>query len=352
VGWVWKWRHPNLLVKEAERLERIEIPVYRSTGGPIFKTLLSDACRMDCRYCPLSRYCRRMRSFWDKSKLVKVFLEAYRRGLVKGLFLSSGLYGDPDRVVEDMLDVVEELRRRGYKGYIHVRLMPGTSPSLIRRAAELADRIGLNLEAPSPSHFSDIAPSKGSWSLDILSRLLYARRVTKDWRRVDTQLVVGASGESDLEILRLVEMLAEQGVRIVHFSPYTPYRGTPLAERLRKPTPSWRTRQLYEARILISQYGFKLEDLEPLIGEDGNLPPLHSTLKEEVARLHPEWFPLDPNTASYRELVRVPGIGPRRAKKIILARENGNLTLKLLRQIVGNGWRKAQRYLDLSAVRG
>jgi predicted DNA-binding helix-hairpin-helix protein len=352
VGWVWKWRYPSILVEEAERLERVEVPVYRSSGGPIFKTLLSNACRMDCRYCPLARYCRRGRSFWERAKLVRVFLEAYRRGLVRGLFLSSGLYGDPDRVVEDMLEIVEELRRRGYRGYIHVRLMPGTSPHLVRRAAELADRIGLNLEAPSPSHFSEIAPSKGSWSLDILSRLLYARRVAGGWRRVDTQLVVGASGENDYEILRLVETLAGQGVRIVHFSPYTPYPGTLLAEKLRRPTPMWRVRQLYEARMLIAHYGFRLRDVQPLLDEHGNMPPLRETVKEALARLHPEWYPVDPNSASYWELVRVPGIGPRRARRILQARGEGRLNLKTLRRIVGAGWRKAQRYLDLSALRG
>lgn len=352
MGWPWKWRYPSMLVEEAERLERVELPVYRSSGGPIFKTLLSSACRMDCRYCPLSRFCRRRREVWDRGKLVRVFLEAYRRGLVRGLFLSSGLYGDPDRVVEDMLDVVERLRRSGYRGYIHVRLMPGVSSSLVRRALELADRVGLNLEAPSPSYFQEIAPSKGSWSLDLLSRLLYAAHLAGDGRRVDTQLVVGAAGESDKDILRLVEMLSRQGVEVIHFSPYTPYPGTPLAEKVRKPTPLWRVRQLYEARILITRYGFRARDFSVLLDDSGFMPPLRGRVKEELARRHPEWFPVNPVSASMWELVRVPGIGPRRARRILRAREEGSLTLQRLREIVGSGWRKAQRYLDLSGLRG
>ncbi len=354
VAWYWKWRRPSVLVETAEKLERVEIPVYRSTGGPIFKTLLSSACRMDCRYCPLARFCRSPRERWEPRKLVKAFIEAYSRGLVKGLFISSGLYGDPDRVVEDMLSVVEELRRQGYRGFIHVRLMPGTSSSLVREALRLADRVGLNLETISPSAFNEVAPSKGSWSLDLYSKLLYAARVAGNPRRVDTQLVVGMVGESDYEILRLVEVLTSEGVGRIHFSPYTPIPGTPLAERVRRQTPMWRVRLLYEAWTLISSYGYSLREIEPILDDRGFLKPLTGSLKEEIARIHPEWFPVDPETASLKELLRVPGIGPRTARKIIELRNRGvKLTVNVLRKTVGlSRWRKASKYLDLKASSG
>ncbi|ABM80668.1 conserved archaeal protein [Hyperthermus butylicus DSM 5456] len=268
------------------------------------------------------------------------------------MFLSSGFYGDPERVVEDLLSVVWELRRRGYSGYIHVRLMPGTPPSLIREALRLADRVGLNLEAPSPTQFAEIAPSKGSWSLDLLSKLLYAARVAGSPQRVDTQLVVGASGESDLDILRLAEGLAASGVGIMHFSPYTPVPGTPLAEKIRRPTPMWRIRQLYEAWMLLSRYGFKLGDFEPLLDEQGNIPPDTARLKDRLAWAHPEWYPVDPTTAKFRELLRVPGIGPRTARRIVEFREKGELTLERLRNILGPRWKRAQRYLDTSKLSG
>ena len=351
MAWQWKWREPSILIRGAESFERIEIPVYRSTGGPIFKTLLSSGCRMDCRYCPFAYFCKVRRTAWRPDKLVRVFLQAYREGLVKGLFLSSALYGDPERVSSDIIEVAERLRRAGYRGYIHLRLMPGTPSSLIRRALELADRVGINLEAPSPSAFQEIAPSKGSWSLDIYSKLLYATRIARDSKRVDTQLVLGASGESDEEVLRLVETLVARGIGIIHFSPYTPVPGTPLAEK-RRATPLWRAHQLYEALVLIRDYSFTLRDIEPALTEHGFLPPLRTRLKEHIAQLHPEWFPVDPLAASRRELVRVPGIGPATANEIIRARSKGRLSLELLRKLLGPRWRKAQRYLDLSSLRG
>lgn len=347
MAWWWKWSRPSILVEGAERYERVEIPVYRSSGGPVFKTLLSSGCRMDCRYCPFAHGVPVAREAWSPGKLVRVFLEAYRRGWVRGLFLSSGLYADPERVSEDLVSVAWELRRRGYRGYLHLRLMPGTPLWLVREALRVADRVGLNLEAPGPSRLAEIAPSKGSWSLDLLSRLLYAAHAAGDPRRVDTQLVVGASGESDWEILQLAENLSREGVGVMHFSPYTPVPGTPLA-RVRRATPAWRSRQLYEAWTLISRYGFTLRDIEPLLDDDGNLPPSTRPLKERLAEAHPEWFPVDPWTAPLRELLRVPGIGPARARRLLDAREKGVLDAATLRRILGPGWRRAQRYLDLS----
>ncbi len=345
--WLHKWRSQHILVEIANRFERVEIPVYRSAGGPLFKTLLSSACRMDCRYCPLSTYCRIPRHVWDRRKLVRVFLEAYRKGIVRGLFLSSSLYGDPERVVEDMIEVVEELRRKGYKGYIHLRLMPGTPPHLIRYAAKIATRIGLNLEAPTPSHFVEIAPSKGGWSTDLLAKLLYAARVAGNPDRVDTQLVVGASGETDREILALVESLTGNGVGKIHFSPYIPIPGTPLAAKRRRGTPKWRSRLLYEAWALIRFYGFTLKDIEPVLDDKGMLPKTLRRLKDVIAEAHPEWFPVDVNNASLRELLRVPGIGIRRARRILeVRRVKGRLKPDDVRKIVGlSAWRKAVKYL-------
>ncbi|BEP17739.1 putative DNA modification/repair radical SAM protein [Pyrofollis japonicus] len=350
MAWEWKWSKHTILFKGAESFEQTEAPVYHSTGGPLFKTLLSSGCRMDCRYCPFARFCRIARERWDREKLVKAFLTAYEEGIVRGLFLSSALYGDPERVTTDIIEVAEELRRRGYNGYIHLRLMPGTPSQLVKRALEVADRVGINLEAPNPSAFSEIAPSKGSWSLDIYSKLLYAARIAKSAKRVDTQLVLGASDETDTEVLSLIEVLVSNGIGIVHFSPYTPIPGTPLAEKKKKPTPLWRTKQLYEALVLIRDYGFRLKDIKPLIREDGNMPRLGKSLKESIAELHPGWFPVDIATAGQQELLRVPGIGPRSARAIIKLRRSGQkLDVFTLQKILGpQRLRKALPFLDLS----
>ncbi len=336
----WKWRSERL------RLEDLEVvaPVYESSGGRLFKVLLSTACRMDCLYCPLRASCRLYeRRRWEPRVLVETALRLYREGRVTGVFISSGLYGDPERVSSEIVEVARLLREKGYRGYLHIRLMPGTPPSLIREAVSLADRLGVNLEAPTPSAFEEIAPSKGSWSLDILSKLAYAAGLGG---RVDSQLVVGAAGETDEEHVRLMSVAAGLGVEQLHYSPYTPIPGTPLAEK-RGAAPAWRARLLYQAWSLIRDYRYKPEWLLELLDERGMLPRVRD-LKEELARRHPEWYPVDPWEASIEELLRVPGIGPRTARRIARLRAEARLTLEELRKTLGARWVKAAAYLDLS----
>jgi len=342
-----KWRSIRLRLDAGDE---VEAPVYSSTGGRLFKALYSTGCRMDCRYCPFAVFCRRSRSYWGRERLARAFLAAWRRGLVGGLFLSSGLYRDPEDVTLELVETAEELRRRGYRGYLHLKLMPGAPGWLIRRALEAADRVSLNLEAASPAAFSEIAPSKGSWGLDLYSRLLLAADYAADPRRVSTQLVVGAAEESDRELIRLTWLLHRAGVGVVHYSPYTPVPGTPLAEK-RPPTPPERTGLLYEASRLIRGYGFAPEDFEPLLGGDGMLqaPPPGASLKEALARSHPDWFPVDPEEAGLQELLRVPGIGPKAAREILRARSQGRrLTPWLLARILGpSRFRRAAPFLGL-----
>ena len=341
-----KWRRRRIQVME----EEVETPIYESTGGPLFKTLLSSGCRMDCRYCPFSTHCRAMaRRIWSPEKLIRAFLEARRRGMVRGLFLSSGINRDPEEVSLTLVETVEELRRRGYRGYVNLRLMPGTPGWLIRRALQVADRVGLNLEAPSASGFSEIAPSKGSWSSDLYARLLLAAEYARSPGRVTTQFVVGGDWGSDRELLRVTEALHGSGIGVIHYSPFTPIPGTPLAEKRVPPAPRWRVRLLYEASRLIRDYGYRLHDIEPLLDEEGMLRRTRGSLKEAVARAHPEWFPVDPQEASMEELLRVPGIGPRSAEKIIRAREGGaRVTPHLLASILGPPrLRRAAPYLAL-----
>jgi predicted DNA-binding helix-hairpin-helix protein len=304
---------------------------------------------MDCAYCPFAVYCRRARETWRPEKLIRVFLESYRRGLVRGLFLSSGLNRDPEEVSLALVETVEALRRRGYRGYVNLRLMPGTPGWLIRRALEVADRVGINLEAPGGDAFAEIAPSKGSWSLDLYSRLLLAADYARSPGRVTTQFVVGSAGETDWELVKTTWALHRAGVGVVHYSPFTPVPGTRLAERGAAPAPEWRTRLLYEASRLLRDYGLRPRDLEPVLGDDGMFPRLRGSLKEAVAAVHPEWFPVDPEAAPPGELARVPGIGPRSARRIVEVRERGErITPWLLARILGPArFRRAAPYLAL-----
>jgi len=339
-----KWRRLRIGVAAGEE---VEAPTYRAAGGPLLKILYSSGCRMDCMYCPFAVFCRRGRSVWSREKLVRTVLAARGRR-VQGVFLSSGLHRDPEDVTMELVEVAEELRRRGYQGYIHVKVMPGTPGWLVKRALEPADRVSLNLETPAAHYFAEIAPSKGSWARDLYQRLLLAADYARSPGRVSTQFVVGAAAESDQELLRLTWVLHRAGVGTVHYSPYVPVPGTPLAEK-RRPTPPSRTGALYEASRLLRDYGFKPGDFEPLLDDAGMLRVRASaSLKEELARSHAEWFPVNVETASRQELLRVPGIGPTAASRILEARRKGvRITPWLLARILGaRRFRRAAPYLE------
>ena len=352
VAWYWKWRHEVVELKLVDKVERIEAPVYKSVGGPIFKIAITTACRMDCLYCPFRAGSSGARIFWQPEKLVRVFMTLYRHGVVKGIFLTSGYYSDSDRIVEQMLEVVEKLRKIGYKGYVHVRLMPGTSKHLIREALRLCDRVGINVEAPSKHHFSEIAPSKGDWRHDIIDRLVYAASIAGKPDKVDTQFVVGASGESDREILETSYWLIGRGIGRLHYSPYTPIPGTPLA-RKRPPTQYDRVYRLYQAWSLMRYYGYSLDRIKLALREDGMLVKTRDLKRVIAERLGiGREYRVDPLEAKLEELLLVPGIGPQTAHRIVEMREKGRLTLDVLRRILGGRWRKAVRYLDLTRLPG
>ncbi|HIP85703.1 MAG TPA: radical SAM protein [Pyrodictium sp.] len=352
MAWNWKWRREVVELNLVDKIERIEAPVYRSTGGPIFKVAIATACRMDCLYCPFRVGSNCARIFWKPEKLVRVFISLYRHRVVRGIFLTSGYFSDPDRVVEQMLEVVEKLRKIGYKGYVHVRLMPGTSKHLVRETLRLCDRVGLNVEAPSKQHFSEIAPSKGDWRRDIVDRLIYAASIAGKPDRIDTQFVVGASGESDEDILETSYWLVHKGVGRLHYSPYTPISGTPLAEK-KPPTPQDRVYRLYQAWSLMRYYGFDLNFIKLALQENGMLTRTRDLKRVVAERLGiGREHRIDPLEARVEELLLVPGIGPQTARRIVRIREKGSLTVDVLRKILGGRWRKAVKYLDLSRLPG
>ncbi len=346
-----KWR---VLVMGAE-YDRAEAPIYESSFRgrrvALFKTLLASSCKMDCLYCPFRRGRRGVeRRKWRPDKLVDVFLELYRKGVVRGLFLSSGFYGDPDAIVEEEIEVAEKLREKGYTGYIHLRLMPGTSWWYLKQAVRVANRVGINVEAVDASAFQEYAPSKGDWRRDILYRLEYIVREAR-WGRasVDTQLVAGLAGETDLEILRLVWRLYRAlGIGRIHFSAFTPMKGTPLEGR--EPVPAWREMRLYQVAELVRSYGFSLKELRTILDDNDMLPNMDP--KEAYARANPDLYPVDVNHAPLEDLLRVPGIGPSTAELIVRIRRQRRITAATLMKILGpSRARKILRYVDTGEAR-
>ncbi|MCS6887822.1 MAG: radical SAM protein [Chloroflexus sp.] len=297
----------------------------RSAGGSIrlFKVLQTNACRYSCPYCFTSCAIRRRRTTFKPDELATTFVHLHRQRQAEGLFLSSGIVPDADATMERMLATVERLRlRAGFRGYIHLKLIPGARFEYIERAVALADRVSLNLEAPNPDRLRVLAPEK-EFAEAMWQRLAWARQVIEQRRAaglpaarsITTQFVVGAAGESDAELLHTVAY-AQQTIQLgrSYFSAFHPIERSPFSD-LPAEDPI-RAARLYQAEAMLREYGFSVAELP--FDEQGNLPR-DCTPKQAwaVRHLHE---PVEVNTASLQQLLRVPGIGPRSAARIIAVR--------------------------------
>ncbi len=302
----------------------------------LLKVLLSNACRNDCYYCAnrASRDFRRVG--FTPEELAWAFDQMQRKGLVQGLFLSSGVGGDASRTMDCMIATVELVRRKyAFSGYVHLKLLPGASYAHVERAVQLATRVSLNLEAPNPERLARIAPSK-DFAENLLQPMYWAKEIIENSDRrlapagQTTQFVVGAADESDREILSITARLYQEiGLARAYFSAFQPIVDTPLEGHL--PTPLLREHRLYQSDFLLRKYNFAFGDL--IFDEEGNLPS-EADPKFMWALHHPERFPVEVNRASKEELLRVPGIGPRSATRIVRLRRRGTFrTLADLKKI-------------------
>ena len=306
----------------------------------LLKTLLSSACERDCFYCPFRAGRDFRRATFTPEDFADAFLQLHRARLVGGLFLSSGVFGGGVHTQDRLLAAAEILRRkRGYRGYLHLKLMPGAQREQVEAAMRLADRVSVNLEAPNAARLRRLAPRKEfaaelarllDWVEEIRRREDPQRAWLGRWPSSVTQFVVGAAGESDAELLTVTERLYRQaGLKRAYFSAFRPIADTPL-ENL-PPAPLARQTRLYQASFLLRDYGFSLEDLP--FDPDGNLP-LERDPKQVWAEAHLRAAPVEINTAGRRELLRVPGIGPKSAEAILAARRETRLrALSQLRKL-------------------
>ncbi len=294
-------------------------------GGTIklLKTLLSSYCERNCRYCPFRSQRDLRRAAFTPDEFAKLFDSLYRSRFVEGIFLSSSIFNGSIYTQDKLLDTANILRKRyGFDGYLHLKIMPGAEQAQIEEAMRLADRLSVNLEAPHPDALSRLAPEK-DYHTELLKPLQWIQHIRQNtspsqawkgrWPSSTSQFVVGAAGESDLDILSATTFLQDTcRVSRTYYSSFTPYPDTPL-ENL-APSPPRREFRLYQAFFLLRDYGFDLEELP--YRPDGNLPseidPKLSWAEENL--LHK---PLEINHATRRELLRVPGIGPTRAAKIL-----------------------------------
>lgn len=302
----------------------------RPGGGSVclFKVLLTNICKNDCAYCVNQVGRDRPRTSFQPEELARLFIDLHQRKMAQGLFLSSGIAGDATRTMESMLKTVEIIRRRyRFEGYVHLKILPGARFDCVETACRLADRVSVNMEAPTAERLARLS-SKKDIHRDILERMRWVKKLASEYQGLapsgqTTQFVVGAAGETDRELLTTVQSLyREVGLRRAYFSAFHPVSNSPLEGRA--PTPPRREHRLYQADWLVRIYGFAPGEIEMALDSTGNLA-LGRDPKLVIARKQPWLFPVNVNTASYQELLRVPGIGPVSAQRIVEARTLGTI---------------------------
>ena len=344
--------HPRTLVGIAAT----SLPGGGSTN--LMRVMQTNACSLSCGYCPTFCGGRVRRATLAPEETAAVFMQAHRAGRADGLFLTSGVPGRPHRATDRMLATLDVLRRReGFRGYVHLKLLPGAEPAQVEEAARLATRISVNLEAPRAHQVRALAREK-DLEADLLPKLEQAGRLLRV-RRLErrpgalpsagttTQFVVGAAGERDCEILEVVARLEGSGLlHHAHFSAFQPVVGTPL-EGLAA-TPATRELRLYQAERLLRQYGFRFAELP--FDADGSLSLDHDP-KTAWALAHPECFPVEVTCAPRELLVRVPGIGPLAAARLVTGRRAAALRGLADLARLGIDTRRAGHYLALRGRR-
>ena len=303
----------------------------------LLKVLMTNSCVYDCRYCVNRRSNDTRRAAFTPKELAELTIQFYRRNYIEGLFLSSGVLRSPDYTTEQIIESLRILREDyGFNGYIHAKAIPGTSPELVYRLGLLADRLSVNIELPSEQGLRSLAPDKSR------SAILRPMGLIRDQARQSkseltkykhapafapagqsTQLIVGATQDTDRHILHLTESLyAKYRLKRVFYSAYVPIVESSLLPSLDTKPPLLREHRLYQADWLLRFYGFRAEELL-----DEQHPDFNPRIDPKCfwAICHPEQFPVEIMRAEYKTLLRVPGIGPVSARRIVSARRVSHL---------------------------
>ena len=303
---------------------------------PILKTMVTTACERNCNYCPFrAGRGKTKRVTFKPDELAAGFDTLQRAGQVRGMFLSSGIIKGSVTTQDKIIDTAEIVRRRyGYRGYLHLKIMPGIEHDQLYRLMQLADRVSVNLEGPSETRLRALAPKK-DWGVELVPMLQMAEQIRRNHPEqrlasTVTQFVVGAVGDTDVEVLGLTQRLyKDQGLKRTYFSSFSPVVDTPF-ENLPASDPM-REFRLYQASFLLRDYGWDMEDI--LFQEAGNLN-LTVDPKRAWADAYLRHAPVDLMTAEREQLLRVPGIGPKGADAILRARLQHRLTdLSQLRRL-------------------
>ena len=322
----------------------------------LLKIMLTNNCIFDCAYCINRRSNDIRRATLTVQELVDLTLGFYRRNYIEGLFLSSGIIKNPDYTMERMVRVVKELRTvHRYNGYIHMKSIPGASRALVNEAGLYADRLSVNIEIPKEQNLRMLAPEKDHQSIfkpmfyiqqgvlasaDERKRFRHAPRFAPAGQ--STQVIIGATDESDKEILRLSTALYQRpSMKRVYYSGYIPVNAYDTRLPALKQAPLVRENRLYQADWLMRFYGFQAGEIA-----DDAYPNLDLEIDPKLAWAlrHPKVFPVDVNQADHAMILRVPGIGTKSAGLIIASRRYGRITSPALAKM-GVVMKKARYFI-------
>ena len=311
----------------------------------LLKVLMSNNCIYNCKYCVNRKSNDVARATFTPAELAELTIQFYRRNYIEGLFLSSGVLHSPDYTSERMAEALELLRyKHHFWGYIHAKVIPGTAPELVRKLGLLADRISVNVELPSEVSLSTLAPDKKRKAIFVPMAQI-TQEITANTTEIvqykkapafapggqATQMIIGASPETDYSIIKLASGLYDKyGLKRVFYSAYIPAVEDKLLPAIDTKPPLLREHRLYQADWLMRQYYFDVDEI--LSDEAPNFNPyLDPKCNWAVNNLH--FFPVDVNKAEFEELLRVPGIGPISAKRIVIARRHSRLGMAELKRI-------------------
>ncbi len=325
----------------------------------LLKVLFTNSCIYNCKYCVNRCSNDTPRAAFTPRELAELTIAFYRRNYIEGLFLSSGILRSPDYTCEQLIETLRLLRQEyHFGGYIHVKAIPGADSALITRLGLLADRMSVNIELPSESGLQKLAPNKTKSSI-LKPMGLISGRIAENKRDLalykhapafapagqSTQMIIGATPDSDLQILRLTEGLYKKyKLKRVFFSAYVPVSDSALLPPMGTKPPLLREHRLYQADWLLRFYGFSASEIL-----DDASPSFDPLLDPKCcwAIRHMELFPIDVNRAEYALLLRVPGIGVKSAKRIITARRESSLSFEGLKRL-GVVLKRAQYFITCS----
>lgn len=326
----------------------------------LLKILLTNVCIFDCAYCVSRKSNDIKRAAFTVQEVVDLTINFYRRNYIEGLFLSSGIFTNADYTMERLVLIAKKLRtEHKFNGYIHLKTIPGASEEIIKEAGLYADRLSINVEMPTEKSLALLAPDKKR--IDMIEPMKIVKQAiieNKEAKKLfkkapmfapagqSTQMVIGATPETDLEILYLANgFYKKMNMRRVYYSGYVPISNDNRLPAIGTPVPMVRENRLYQADWLLRFYGFEVNEIvnmqNPLLDID-----IDPKLSWALRNLH--LFPIDVNTADYKAIIRVPGIGVQNARKIVAGRKFNRITFEHLKKM-GISVNRARYFISAGA---